>query len=207
MKDNISPEEKLLRLIKGQKKQPKEPLAATTSSNVEAKPLNLPVSTFFRKFFFYLSAQKVISFFFAAAFLYLIASFIYPLWEKKKIELELKTPPVYKPGKETFRQPREQAKPFDFYLAGIKKRAIFNSLSSSESAGVASKVADADLIKDINLIGIISGETPQVIIEDKKAQKTYYLNKGQFIGNLQVDEIQEGKIILNYNGQKYELHL
>jgi hypothetical protein len=209
MKDNISPEEKLLRLIKGQKKQPKEPPGVAIGSGGEPKPQKTsPSGPAAKKPFFTLSPQKIIAFLFIAAIGYLIASFLYPLWEKKRIEAELKEPPAKSPGKETVKLPKDEAKSIDFYLGGIKRRAIFNNPLQSESAATGPvKAADADLIKDINLVGIISGENPQVILEDKKAQKTHYLSKGQFIGNLQVDDIQEGKIILNCNGQKYELHL
>jgi type II secretory pathway component PulC len=64
-----------------------------------------------------------------------------------------------------------------------------------------------ELMKEINLLGVISGANPQAVIEDKKSGKTYYVTEGQMIGDFQVEEIGYGKIILNYNGQKFELNI
>lgn len=205
MKDNISPEEKLLKLIKGQKKPVSSPFIANPSAAQDVKLPQIPAKTL-KKHFSFLSIPRIISFAFVASILYLIISLISPLWETKRIEAELKEIPKAQPILSAARKPQE-TKPLDFYLSSVKTRAIFGGISESQGAGRPAKAADADLIKNINLVGIISGENPQAIIEDKKAQKTYYLSKGQFIGDLEVDDIQEGKIILNYNGQRYELHL
>lgn len=98
-------------------------------------------------------------------------------------------------------------KPIDFYRQEIAGRSIFNSgRESAAEQGPVSGV-DPNVTKDINLVGIISEEPVQAIIEDAKTKKTYYVTKGQFIGELEVMDIQEGKIILNYNGQRYELYL
>lgn len=206
MKDNISPEEKLLRLIKGQKKP--APVTASPKQTQAAQPKAVLAAnrhTRVKKYFAYLSPQRVVLFIFIASFLFLAGSFLYPLWEAKRLEAELKDQQSRNFAQANI-HPKEKSKPLEFYLDGAKNRKIFNSLAESENASPA-KTADANLIKDINLVGIISGENPQVIIEDKKAQKTYYLSKGQFIGDLEVSDIQDGKIILNYNGQRYELHL
>ena len=68
-------------------------------------------------------------------------------------------------------------------------------------------VSNTDLVKQLNLVGIIAGENPQAVIEDKNTQKTYYLNKGQFLGEIQLEDILEGKIIINHKGQRFELYL
>ena len=80
---------------------------------------------------------------------------------------------------------------------------MFNNAGTSQPA----IAANVDLLKDITLVGIITGANPQAVIEDKKSLKNYYVTKGQFIGQMQVEDIQEGKIIINYKGQKYELYL
>lgn len=194
MKDNISPEEKLLRLIKQDK----------TST-----PLNLPKKTaaysFPQKYLIPLSIQKLIIALFAVSCVYLIISFIYPWVGFKKIKLpDIPPEKVEMEGPES--EPKEEPKPYEFYLQGLSQRQIFSNPTAQEGAG-PSPLASADLIKDLNLVGIISGVNPQAVIEDKKTQKTYYLRKGQFIGELQIEDIQEGKIIVTYNGQKYELYL
>jgi len=99
-----------------------------------------------------------------------------------------------------------QAKSLELYLGDISSRRIFDPQEQIKTES-PQEAFNAGLSKDISLIGIISGDNPQAVIEDKKTQKTFYLNKGQFIGEFQVEDIQEGKIILNHNSQKYELYL
>lgn len=205
MKDNISPEEKLLKLIKGQKSK-ELPKPVVSVEKPADKPAAFdPKLDSFRKYFLFLSTNRIIMLIFILSCIYLIISFIYPFWGLKRIDLG---PEVIKLKPENIPiKPKQEVKPFESYLDSVKKQKIFSSGISGDDTSKPAKAASADLIKDINLVGIISGENPQVIIEDKKAQKTYYLNKGQFIGDIEVSDIQEGKIILNYNGQKYELYL
>jgi type II secretory pathway component PulC len=191
MNDNISPEEKLLRLIRGKKEKdlktyPQKPTYPSIQKGLPFLPL-----------------KKLIWLAFGASCIYLIASFIYPWVALKEIKLPKTTPQkVIAPKIE----PRQQIKPYESYLEGIKDRQIFSGSTTSDTEKPLSSVS-LDLIKDISLVGIISGENPVGIIEDKKTQKTYYLSKGQFMGEFQVEDIKEGKIILNYKGQRFELYL
>ena len=61
--------------------------------------------------------------------------------------------------------------------------------------------------EQVGLVGIVAGDNPQAIIEDKKAQKTYYLNKGQSFNGYVVEEILENKVVLDYEGKKISLFL
>ncbi len=196
----ISPEEKLLRLIRGKKKE--EPVMPP----VAAAPLPVKQATeksllSMRRIF---SAQKIIWAIFILSLAYLLISLAYPLFGLKNIKL----PEVAKTGviQVKTEEPAEK-KPYDFYLEGTKNRRIFGVSGSQLAETGVPTLAAADMVKDLSLIGIISGSTPQAVIEDKKNQKTYYLTKGQFIGESQVEDIQEGKIILNHNGQRYELYM
>lgn len=47
--------------------------------------------------------------------------------------------------------------------------------------------------------------TPIAIIEDTATQKTYFLKEGEFIDQVQVKSISEGRAILVYQGAQYEL--
>jgi len=211
MSDNISPEEKLLRLIRGRKDQeavtnkisPVIAPAALADLKADFKP-----SAFLsvQKYLSFLSIKKIIWIIFAVSCIYMISSFIYPWLGSGEIK-----PPEVTQNKVAVPEDelKRQEKPYEFYLEGIKNRQIFTSTSHQETQNPVSeaKANAADLIKDINLVGIISGENPQAVIEDKKTQKTYYVTKGQFIGEFEVKDIQEGKVILNYKDQKYELYI
>lgn len=201
MKDNISPEEKLLKLIKGEKKS-----TAPNSSRQDitiSKPIQNPIYSLAHAYLTFTNIRKLIPILFAASVIYFFLSFIYPWIGLKKIKLpDVSSQKAQAPQLELKEKPR----PYEFYLQGLGQRRIFVSPSVGETASTA-PVVNADLIKDISLVGIISGENPQAVIEDKKTQKTYYLTKGQFIGELQIEDIREGKIILNYKGQRYELYM
>ena len=200
MRDNISPEEKLLRLIRGEKKNP----AAGSPASDAAKAAKRPAFEFkLPDFIFHLDARRVILIILVLSCIYLVFAFIYPFVFLRTVEL----PEVAKDSKAGLEaMPKTEQKPLEEYLQGFGDKQVFGSSGSVGVIGPASGLS-AELIKDINLVGIIAGENPQAIIEDKKGQKTYYLNKGQFIGEFQVEDIQEGKIILNFNGQRFELHL
>jgi len=216
MKDNISPEEKLLKLIKGEQKStspnlPKQDIVIekkTTPDIPKIKPniKNSILSLYsFARTHLTTTAyiQKIMVGLLAVAVIYLIATFLYSWFGLSKIRLpDIASQKVEEPQFPLKKEP----KPYEFYLQGIQQHQIFASSSASETASVAA-MAEANSVKDINLVGIISGENPQAIIEDKKSQKTYYLNKGQSIGEFQIEDIQEGKIILNYRGQRYELYM
>jgi type II secretory pathway component PulC len=204
MRDNISPEEKLLRLIRGQKKQS---TAIDKTSQDAAQGLKAGKSRVlnfsFQKYLVFLNINKIIFTIFVISCIYLIFSFAYPIFMPKNIIL-----PEITQEKITEEETgiAQRIKPYEFYAQSLKNRQIFSSASGQDSEKPKGAL-NADLTKDFSLIGIISGENPQAVIEDKKTEKSYYVTKGQFIGEFKVEEIQEGKIILNYNGQKFELYL
>lgn len=184
MNENISPEEKLLRLIRNPAK----------SQPQERAGIKIPVRMPFQspeKFSF---MPNLIWVCFVLSCVYLI---VVPYKQPQLPELQ-----EAEPVKSKMDEPA--IKPYDFYVDAVKKRPIFTVAQQEQRAQAA---AGQDLTKDFVLMGIISGDVPQAVIENKKAQKTYYLNEGQFIDGFQVADIQEGKVILEYNGQKFELYL
>lgn len=202
MSDRVSPEEKLLRLIRGQKKSQPAVAGPIEGITPKVKLVQQKPADVFSKFTKSLTPRKVIAAVFVLSCILLLVNFIYPFIGLREIKL----PEVKQSGAQKEPQPRVEIKPFEYYLEGVQGKQIFANAGSA--AGQAGPVnLSLDLMKDLNLLGVITGENPQAIIEDKKAQKTYYVNKGQFIGELQVTDIQEGKVILTYNGQNFEMHL
>ncbi len=220
MKDNISPEEKLSRLTRGQKKpdiaadkknatgiaglkQAINPSATVGTDLKQGRRVSYSVYLLMQKCLSFLNIWRIIKIVFVASCLYLIIAFIYPWVGLREIKLpQIITENVSASNTEL----RQEVKPFEFYLQGIKGRQIFSSPIVQETERPPSNV-NIDLIKDMTLVGVISGENLQAVVEDRKTHKTYYVTKGQFIGQFQVEDIEEGKIILNYNGQRLELYL
>jgi len=202
MRENISPEEKLLRLIRGQKKSqapapglPKPEQQAATRPKIEFGEIFTRLAT-------PQNAKILLISSFIISVLYLIFVFIFPLFSDKNLNIAPEPSLIAT-------QDKDDIKPFEAYLEGVSNRQIFKNPSSAAAGAPAGDniSVNTEIIKDISLVGVISGENPQAIMEDKKTQKTYYVTKGQYINEAVVEDIQEGKVILNYAGQKFELHL
>jgi len=214
LKDNISPEEKLLKLIRADNKAKSsgagdsgnfsEKKIEPAQSDLKRAKMNF-IQVFSRKYFTHDLRKKLIYSSVFISMFYLIAVFIYPLVGLNKIDL---TAGSVTERPETSPLAKKESQPYEFYLNSIQAHPLFGNLSGQQGEGIPSAIAtQASSINDINLVGVIMGDNPQAIIEDKKAQKTYYLIKGQFIGDFQVEEIISGKVILNYHGQKFELNV
>ena len=101
---------------------------------------------------------------------------------------------------------RTNPRPFEQYAQSAKQHKIFNALMSAD-ADQAIIVSESNMVKDLTLLGIIGDADPQAIIEDKRSHSTYYVNKGKMIGDMQVADILQGKVIIQYGGERYELNL
>ena len=107
-------------------------------------------------------------------------------------------------------QQSPQAKPFSYYEGIIGKRALFRVTAFREQKdknGAAKTIVSSELLNNYSLKGVMGGDNPQAVIEDKKSKQTYFLSQGQLLGEFKVDEVQEGKVIFDINGQKMELSL
>ncbi|MBI3323684.1 MAG: hypothetical protein HYZ92_00195 [Candidatus Omnitrophica bacterium] len=60
----------------------------------------------------------------------------------------------------------------------------------------------------LSLIGIVAGASPQAIIEDAQTHKTYFVAKGQtVVSEIVVVEVRDNRVILELRGEKIELTL
>ncbi|MFC1621186.1 hypothetical protein ACFL2G_02665 [Candidatus Omnitrophota bacterium] len=70
-----------------------------------------------------------------------------------------------------------------------------------------SLVSKEELVKNLTVLGIITGDDDQVIIEDKKEKKTFFLYEGETLREFKVYEIKDAGVVLDYKGEKIELSL
>lgn len=109
------------------------------------------------------------------------------------------------------RRPLEEApqevRPFLHYLEAVRRRNIFSPISLKETEEpVVDKKQLQELAQDLSLVGISwDNEKPLAMIEDKKANKTYFLREGETISKFKIDKILKDKVILRYEGQMIEL--
>lgn len=97
-----------------------------------------------------------------------------------------------------------KADDYSKYSAIINQKQLFGYSDSAVSQDAIQSQNAAD---NFNLVGIIPGDTPQAIVEDRTAGKTYYLSKGASINGAVVREISNSKVVLDYNGDTISLVL
>ena len=71
----------------------------------------------------------------------------------------------------------------------------------------SSRVSKGEALQDLNLLGVITGDDNQAIIEDTKTKKTFFLYKGDSFREFKVYDIREGSVTLDYEGERIELKM
>ncbi len=71
----------------------------------------------------------------------------------------------------------------------------------------SSRVSKSEMLQDLNLLGVITGDDNQAIIEDKKTKRTFFLYKGDNFREFKVDDIKEGSVTLDYQGERIDLKM
>lgn len=199
MKNNISPEEKLLKLIKRDNGRTVE--NGRKKSDLNTMSLNGSGLVIMRRFL-RPDARKIIILAFFISSLYFASTIISPYIAFRKVGLS-----AAKEQAPRGVNPKGEVKPFESYLEGIRGKEIFKRSAIVQDAGQPLANLEENMLKDIVLIGVIADENPQAILENKKTQKTFYLRKDQMLEDFKVSDIKEGKVILEREGQMYELNL
>ncbi len=95
-------------------------------------------------------------------------------------------------------------------LAAAAQRPVFVSpvASTGGSAEIKPPSTDAkQFAAKLTLTGIITGDPPQAILEDTETKKTYFVSPGQVVDGAVVESVLENSVILNLQGEKVELGL
>jgi len=98
-----------------------------------------------------------------------------------------------------------------YYLEKVNNRDIFKivirkSAPAAESAiaqGPSSRIMEAT--GSLKLVGISWSKDPDAIIEDEKSKRTFFVKRGQMIGDIKVEGIFKDKVVLGYAGEEIEL--
>lgn len=88
------------------------------------------------------------------------------------------------------------------------KRNLFRNLLALVSKNIE-VIGDGrvNVIKDLNLVGIVQDADIKAVIEDKKTLKTFFLNIDDMIAGMKVAEIKENEVVLEADGIRYNLVL
>lgn len=221
MVEEFSPEEKLLKLIRGEKRQKDKPAVEKTeppriSSEPPKSSAEIPMAKLQgagqmvggKTGYF-----KVINSGLVAVLVIIIVFFTFDIITSKlkppsMVQGEHRQQQAARPAAEDINR-QQTAAPFSTY-ADVGNRELFKPLKSEIQDKATSQRASEsaqDKLKDLSLIGIIAGEKPQAVIEDRKIQKTYFLYKGQNVNQLTVEDILRDRVIFDFEGEKLELVL
>ncbi|HAJ56326.1 MAG TPA: hypothetical protein DCL35_00990 [Candidatus Omnitrophica bacterium] len=105
----------------------------------------------------------------------------------------------------------ERLDPLAVYMQEITQRNIFSLApepTSEQPAPVRPAVSQERALKiteNLKVVGIIWSEVPQVIIENISEQRTHLLSRGGLIMGARVKEILKDRVILSYDSQEIEL--
>jgi len=107
---------------------------------------------------------------------------------------------------ENFEIKRKKPKLYEHYAKEIERRDIFSRPEKKEEIKEPeAKPQPVDLSKSLRLVGIVLGDVPEVIIEEIKTKKIFFMHEGDKILEAGIYSIQEGKVVLDYSGSKVEL--
>lgn len=96
----------------------------------------------------------------------------------------------------------------------VEPEASILPVSNNSEKDVDKDIVESDfsipikeLAKDLNLLGIVTGDDNQAVIEDKGTKKTFFLYEGEELREFTVYDIKESSVILDYKGERIELKI
>jgi len=207
-----SPEDRLLRLIKGVKPGRKGNTGKTAPSGEESFLTALANKVFLKSKIFKPSFLNSLNKILPAVIAILLIYFIYNLLFIPRRDISLITGRGEGPaaGVQAGIEPQEsdflpQREEYSVYSKEMKGKELFTAPYVIESP--VARDANIDISKKFSLVGIIAGAEPQAIIEDTETQKTHYLYEGQSFGEATLEEIGDGKVIISHKNRKVILVL
>lgn len=97
-------------------------------------------------------------------------------------------------------------KTVSYYMDKVASRDIFRmGRKDPEAAKKGVSEAALEATQHLKLVGISWSNNPDAMIEDSKAMRTFFLKRGQMIGDVKVEAIFRDRVILNYAGEDIEL--
>ncbi len=211
MPPDITPEEKLLNLIKTNPKKEKQEeekvdlilpqssmLAPTLGKELVGSTTFLN-SNLIQKLFI-TSSVCVVVMMIILMYQYLGGGAVLPLPIKKVM------------GGESFDLPvRKTVAPetFDSYQKAFQERNLFKTIGTPPPISTSTEKALGltELSRNLSLSGIISGDKPQAVIEDRSNNQIYYVQSGDQVGPIQVVQVNNSSVLLRYGDEERQLTL
>lgn len=214
MQNEISPEEKLLNLIKGGGGDSKDTLSSKKESReVVQKPTQPPkgiasvpkkVKPKGIKFLLILNRLLIISM--ITAIIYMIFGYMHSYRSNVQIPEKVEL----KPGEGLEQQPTKTPLLVSYYTDVLAKRQMFKlyEVPKLKPTGPPKpKVSIQQLISGYTFVGILFGDVPQAIVEDKKTGQSFYLTAGQSLGEIKIEKIEKGRVTVSYEGETMNISI
>lgn len=203
---DISPEEKLLKLIRENKEQDREEIKI-----LKKKKTKIRHNIDFRKLFSFFKCIHIKAFFCHGTrpiLMCVIMLLFYFIWHQFQVDTTVNfTINKVKAEKEKIFEEAIKLKPYSYYETELGNKSLFSPIIIEKSTPVSKGSTEniSEMCKTYRLKGIIMGERPEAFIEDTKFQRTSTVTIGDTIGNLTVMDIKEGRVVLGYEQESYEL--
>ena len=207
-----SPEDRLLSLIKGKYKRTErrssEPRPGSKDTLLSDMSKKIFVKNKALRPLFSDSVNRMLAIVLILLAGYLGYSILFPVHRRvdkylEKAGISTEAIDIIERGSEPLR-PETQS--YAHYSKAIRGKKLF-SAPYIEEEEAEKEEPGIDVASRFNLVGIIAGDDPQAIIEDKQDKKTHYLLQGQVINEVSVVSISEGKVVLGYRGKEIMLVL
>jgi len=128
---------------------------------------------------------------------------------KKATSLTFKTPESIRKAFVDSGDAGTFTKAASYYLEKISERNIFKMgprVTAKEAPPEKPPVSQlTEAMANLNLVGISWSSDPDAMVEDKRSGKTFFVKKGQMVGELRVEAIFKDKVILKYGDDEAEL--
>jgi len=203
--NNFHPEDRLLRLIRGEKKE-QTGSRELVKFSVRSDRLKQILSV--------LKTEPVVSINrILPVIIFMLLIYTAYVWIRPGIseEILIPSPRVFSlksiDKKQQINLKSQNLKPPLFYSSMVKKRNLFKQLTANPVILSGVGIDIRKLVKDLNLVGIVLDESPQAIIENRKTKSVFYLNEGGAIGELKVSKISESSVTLSYGLETIDLFL
>lgn len=222
MKKDMSPEERLLALIKNKDKKTGEPAAENQAAKTpptlqtESTKKYVHLSNTFRAYLSKInifepavlkSINKYLVIMSVLLTVYFIADLLFVKPYRNVMPAIQAMPEPRKNALQAKKETPLEVKDYSQYSQAISGKNIFGQPAGGESGPSREINVLEDASNNIGLVGIVAGTNPLAIIEDKKNQKTYYLSRGESFNGYTVEEILEDRVILGCEGKTITLFL
>ena len=97
-------------------------------------------------------------------------------------------------------------KSMNFYMDPLSKRDIFN-YAPIDMKEQSHEMMSPSLPAYLRIVGILMSTPSEIVIEDTQAHKTYFLKEGEVAEPFQIFSLKDGKLVLAYQGQSFEVNL